>query len=100
MRGFWKAWRAQMGICNVLIANCRPERGLRGGAGFRTAGGLAGFFLDQCLYKMTTADNHEKGYQAGLIYADSRAMLKTGSPRCGRRISMSVNVTGISSACR
>jgi 3-phenylpropionate/cinnamic acid dioxygenase small subunit len=34
-----------------------------------------GFFHDQCLYKVTTADNHEKGYQAGLIYADSRAML-------------------------
>lgn len=34
-----------------------------------------GFFLDRCLYKVTTADNHEKGYQAGLIYADSRAML-------------------------
>jgi 3-phenylpropionate/cinnamic acid dioxygenase small subunit len=33
------------------------------------------FFLDQCLYKVTTADNYEKGYQAGLIYADSRAML-------------------------
>ena len=33
------------------------------------------FFLDRCLYKVTTADNHEKGYQAGLIYADSRAML-------------------------
>jgi 3-phenylpropionate/cinnamic acid dioxygenase small subunit len=35
-----------------------------------------GFFLDQCLYKITTADNHEKGYQAGLIYAESRAMLE------------------------
>jgi 3-phenylpropionate/cinnamic acid dioxygenase small subunit len=34
-----------------------------------------GFFLERCLYKVTTADNHEKGYQAGLIYADSRAML-------------------------
>ena len=34
-----------------------------------------GFFLDRCVYKVTTADNHEKGYQAGLIYADSRAML-------------------------
>jgi len=34
-----------------------------------------GFFHDRCLYKVTTADNHEKGYQAGLIYADSRAML-------------------------
>ncbi|HEY0185194.1 MAG TPA: aromatic-ring-hydroxylating dioxygenase subunit beta [Rhodopila sp.] len=33
------------------------------------------FFLERCLYKITTADNHERGYQAGLIYADSRAML-------------------------
>jgi 3-phenylpropionate/cinnamic acid dioxygenase small subunit len=35
-----------------------------------------GYFHDRCLYKVTTADNHEKGYQAGLIYADSRAMLE------------------------
>jgi anthranilate 1,2-dioxygenase small subunit/terephthalate 1,2-dioxygenase oxygenase component beta subunit len=33
------------------------------------------FFLEHCLYKVTTADNHAKGYQAGIIYADSRAML-------------------------
>jgi 3-phenylpropionate/cinnamic acid dioxygenase small subunit len=33
------------------------------------------FFHDRCVYKVTTADNFEKGYQAGLIYADSRAML-------------------------
>lgn len=33
------------------------------------------FFHEQCLYKVTTADNHAKGYQAGIIYADSRAML-------------------------
>ena len=35
-----------------------------------------GFFLERCLYKVTTADNLAKGYEAGLIYADSRAMLK------------------------
>ena len=34
------------------------------------------FFTDDCLYKLTTADNVAKGYQAGLIYADSRAMLR------------------------
>jgi anthranilate 1,2-dioxygenase small subunit/terephthalate 1,2-dioxygenase oxygenase component beta subunit len=34
-----------------------------------------GFFLEQCLYKITTADNQAKGYQAGIIYADTRAML-------------------------
>lgn len=33
------------------------------------------FFHEQCLYKVTTADNVAKGYQAGVIYADSRAML-------------------------
>jgi 3-phenylpropionate/cinnamic acid dioxygenase small subunit len=34
-----------------------------------------GFFLEQCLYKVTTADNLAKGYQAGIIYADTRGML-------------------------
>src|SRR6195952_816170 len=34
-----------------------------------------GFFHEQCLYKVTTADNLAKGYQAGIIYADTRAML-------------------------
>jgi anthranilate 1,2-dioxygenase small subunit/terephthalate 1,2-dioxygenase oxygenase component beta subunit len=35
-----------------------------------------GFFLERCLYKITSADNLAKGYEAGLIYADSRAMLQ------------------------
>ena len=34
-----------------------------------------GVFLDSCHYRVTTADNHAQGYPAGLIYADSRAML-------------------------
>ena len=33
------------------------------------------FFAEQCLYKITSADNLRRDYQAGLIYADSRAML-------------------------
>ena len=32
-------------------------------------------FLERCLYKITTADNHRRGYAAGIIYADSREML-------------------------
>ena len=39
---------------------------------------MARDFFDeqQCSkYKVTTADNHAKGYQAGIIYADTRAML-------------------------
>ena len=34
------------------------------------------FFLDDCLYKVTSADNHRAGYQAGIVYADSKAMLR------------------------
>ena len=35
-----------------------------------------GFFLDRCLYKITTAENERRGYEAGIVYADSRAMLQ------------------------
>jgi anthranilate 1,2-dioxygenase small subunit len=33
------------------------------------------FFVENCLYKITSADNHRHGLEAGLIYADSRGML-------------------------
>jgi len=34
------------------------------------------YFVDDCFYKVTTADNYQKGRPAGLIYADSKGMLK------------------------
>ena len=34
------------------------------------------YFLEKCLYKVTTAENVAKGLEAGVIYADSRAMLQ------------------------
>ncbi|MCX7363301.1 MAG: aromatic-ring-hydroxylating dioxygenase subunit beta [Alphaproteobacteria bacterium] len=34
------------------------------------------FFLDPCLYKVTTAENVAKGLEAGVMYADSRGMLE------------------------
>ncbi len=34
------------------------------------------FFLEQCLYLITNADNHEAGMEAGMVYADTRAMLQ------------------------
>lgn len=34
------------------------------------------FFTDDCLYKITSADNHRRGYAAGIVYADSKAMLR------------------------
>jgi 3-phenylpropionate/cinnamic acid dioxygenase small subunit len=34
------------------------------------------FFTEDCLYKVTTADNHAQNLPAGVIYADSKGMLK------------------------
>jgi 3-phenylpropionate/cinnamic acid dioxygenase small subunit len=34
------------------------------------------FFADDCLYKITSADNHRKGMEVGLIYADSKGMVR------------------------
>jgi anthranilate 1,2-dioxygenase small subunit len=33
------------------------------------------FFLDPCLYVVTSAENHKAGYEGGVIYADTRGML-------------------------
>ena len=33
-------------------------------------------FTDDCLYMVTTADNYQQGLPAGLIYADSKGMLR------------------------
>jgi 3-phenylpropionate/cinnamic acid dioxygenase small subunit len=34
------------------------------------------FFVEDCLYKITSADNQSRGYSAGVVYADSRRMLR------------------------
>lgn len=34
------------------------------------------FFAEQCLYQIISADSHERGLPLGLIYADSKAMLR------------------------
>jgi len=34
-----------------------------------------GFFVEDCVYKITSADNHRQGLPAGVVYADSRGML-------------------------
>ena len=38
--------------------------------------GWSDFFTGDCLYKITSADNHKAGMQAGIVYADSQAMLR------------------------
>jgi anthranilate 1,2-dioxygenase small subunit len=34
-----------------------------------------GFFEEDCIYKITTADNHAQALEAGVIFANSRGML-------------------------
>ena len=34
------------------------------------------FFTHDCIYKITSADNHKAGFAAGIVYADSQAMLR------------------------
>lgn len=34
------------------------------------------FFTEDCLYRITTAENHRLGFAAGLMWADSRGMLE------------------------
>lgn len=34
------------------------------------------FFTDKCLYKITSADNHRRGLELGVIYADTNGMLR------------------------
>src|SRR5262249_6836278 len=34
------------------------------------------FFVVDCLYKITSSENRNRGYGAGIVYADSRAMLR------------------------
>jgi 3-phenylpropionate/cinnamic acid dioxygenase small subunit len=34
------------------------------------------FFLDPCVYSITSDDNYRRGLPAGIIYCDSQAMLK------------------------
>ena len=34
------------------------------------------FFFEECLYKLTSAGNHDQGMPAGVIWADSRNMLR------------------------
>ncbi len=33
------------------------------------------FFVDRCLYVVTSAENHKAGYEGGIIYADTKDML-------------------------
>ena len=58
---------AQLAALNDRYARCIDEDQLED---------WPSFFSEACLYKITTADNYRRGMEAGLIYAESRAMLQ------------------------
>jgi anthranilate 1,2-dioxygenase small subunit len=58
-------------FARIAALNARYVRCIDDGA----LGEWPGFFAENCLYKVTTADNYKDGLEAGIIYADSRAML-------------------------
>ena len=33
------------------------------------------FFVDDCIYSITSHDNHERGLEGGIVFADSKGML-------------------------
>jgi 3-phenylpropionate/cinnamic acid dioxygenase small subunit len=57
----------QLNVLNATYAKCIDEDLLES---------WPEFFLDDCLYKITTAENIQQGMAAGLVYADSKRMLK------------------------
>ncbi len=56
----------ELNALNAAYASCIDEDKLES---------WPAFFTDHCLYKITTAENHEAGLPAGIIYADSKGML-------------------------
>jgi 3-phenylpropionate/cinnamic acid dioxygenase small subunit len=57
----------QLNVLNATYAKCIDEDRLES---------WPEFFFDDCLYKITTAENVQQGMAAGLVYADSKRMLR------------------------
>jgi 3-phenylpropionate/cinnamic acid dioxygenase small subunit len=58
------------------------------------------FFAEQCLYRITNVENEREGLPAGIVYADSRAMLEDRIAACARPTSTSASATATSWASR
>ena len=57
----------QLSLLNAAYAACIDEDRLEQ---------WPAFFTERCLYLVTTAENHQQRLPAGLMYADSRGMLR------------------------
>ncbi|WP_394780321.1 aromatic-ring-hydroxylating dioxygenase subunit beta [Undibacterium sp.] len=57
----------QLNVLNAMYAQCIDDDRLEH---------WPDFFLQDCLYKITNAENHRQGMEAGIVYADSKGMLQ------------------------
>jgi anthranilate 1,2-dioxygenase small subunit len=63
---------AVVGLPDIMAAQARYARCIDDGR----LEDWPGFFLPECVYRITTAENHRLGFPAGLIWADSLGMLQ------------------------
>ena len=86
VRGFWKAYRRLHGLLTCRRWTRWPQ-GRSPACGSSTRSTRAAldddrledwpdFFADDCLYKVTSSDNHRQGMAVGIIYADSKDMVR------------------------
>ncbi|CAA9262603.1 MAG: Ortho-halobenzoate 1,2-dioxygenase beta-ISP protein OhbA [uncultured Acetobacteraceae bacterium] len=61
-----------IGLPDIMAAQARYARCIDDGR----LEDWPGFFLPDCVYRITTAENHRLGFAAGLIWADSLGMLQ------------------------
>ncbi len=61
-----------VGLPDIMAAQARYARCIDDGR----LEDWPGFFLPECVYRITTAENHRLGFPAGLIWADSLGMLQ------------------------
>ena len=110
VRGFWKCYRGAHGHLrreSSMAAAITLERILALQAAYircidnNALEAWPDFFLDQCLYKVTTAENHRNGFEAGIIYADSKGMLidRIAALAPGQRL-REANLSAHPRACR
>ena len=66
---------------------------------------LPGYFVDECVYRITTRENHDRGLPGGFMYCDGVAMLRDRilairetqvyEPRAWRHFISGVTVVGV-----
>ena len=70
VRGFWSLWRRMVGRMSMLLRLAALNAAYAATIDQDRLEAWPDFFIDDCLYKITSAENHNRGYEAGIVYAD------------------------------